>query len=156
MSLVLSLYLKMLLTPRGNLVANTMRDTQPLQSAVSARADSKAAAHEEALRDHEKLKQPRQRNANATGPGCATTVHWSVPIGCDWSGFFVEFLGYLTALATTGPTLRASHQMECKDEILGSMQPDERQLLERAQLDPRDIQVQVQHAQVQHTAPRFR
>lgn len=25
-------------------------------------------------------------------------VEWHLPVGCDWSGFFVEMLGYLPGL----------------------------------------------------------
>ena len=49
----------------------------------------------------------------AKGGLSSIKLEWRVPIGCDFSGFFVEFLGYLVELVSAS----ASH-IVCKEVCL--------------------------------------
>ena len=44
------------------------------------------------------------------------TVHWHIPVGCGFSGFFVEFLGVAEPLRQAWPEL-AMDSGECADHF---------------------------------------
>ena len=66
-------------------------------------------------------------------------VHWSVPVGCDWSGFFVEGLefakGLRPLLGSSGLSSSSSPSWfhldvgPCDDAMLSAMSPAERAIL---------------------------
>ena len=63
----------------------------------------------------------------------AADVVWRLPVGCDFSGFFVELLGYVVPL-TAHPQLRFAVDLgQCSAETLRQLAPREARALQEAQ-----------------------
>lgn len=79
------------------------------------------------------------------------SVTWKLPVGCDFSGFFLEVLGYLVALEGKVPNLGLD-MGTCSEEMFGLLAPQEAEILRRVTLRAR----MVPHADVLilHTPPR--
>ena len=62
-------------------------------------------------------------------------VEWILPVVCDFSGFFVELLGYIVELNSRfDPTLAIRGLSVCTDSFLETLGPDEATALRAAQV----------------------
>ena len=89
-------------------------------------------------------------------------IVWAAPIGCDFSGFFVEVLSYMIGLADAVPPRRIFFKLgDCSEAFLSSLGEKEASILRTLQRDfkevnplPKDV-VWIFHKQSEHTFPEF-
>eukprot|EP00240_Pyramimonas_obovata_P015252 CAMPEP_0118948510 /NCGR_PEP_ID=MMETSP1169-20130426/47967_1 /TAXON_ID=36882 /ORGANISM="Pyramimonas obovata, Strain CCMP722" /LENGTH=276 /DNA_ID=CAMNT_0006894961 /DNA_START=117 /DNA_END=944 /DNA_ORIENTATION=+ len=87
-----------------------------------------------------------------TKPKLQIPLEWKTPVGCDFSGFFVEVLGYIVALDKRTPAFHLDIG-QCSEDMLTKVGPEEREVLRRLQSKHRHEAVE-QTVLVQHMWPR--
>ncbi|KAK3235770.1 hypothetical protein CYMTET_54035 [Cymbomonas tetramitiformis] len=94
---------------------------------------------------------PVSRTSPSKEGSFSLSVTWKLPVGCDFSGFFLEVLGYLVALEGKVPNLGVD-MGTCSEEMFGMLAPQEAEILRRVTLRARTVP----HADVLilHTPPR--
>ena len=85
-------------------------------------------------------------------PPVSFSLHWNVPVGCDWSGFFVEGLGFGVGLARAmGDEDFALTIGKCSKEMLAQLTKAEQHLVTRRR--PLDTTARDYHVTVLHKRP---
>ena len=86
----------------------------------------------------------------------APTVRWELPVGCDFSGFFVETVTLLPELLRRTEGTMQYKVGECSDETLDALPAEERTALLRAQANAvhgKPLLWRTHVALIQHGAP---
>ena len=69
-------------------------------------------------------------------PRAPPLIVWRVPVGCDYSGFFVEVLNFLIGLqsfAGRNNDVISLDMGKCSEEFLRTLEPEEADLIRRLQ-----------------------
>eukprot|EP00959_Pyramimonas_sp_CCMP1952_P417471 8746419-Pyramimonas_sp.AAC.2 len=88
-------------------------------------------------------------------PTLQLPLEWKTPVGCDFSGFFVEVLGYIVALEARAPAFRLDVG-RCTEAMLEKVGLKEREVLRRLQSKKHEVESVAleQTVLVQHMWPR--
>jgi glycosyltransferase involved in cell wall biosynthesis len=93
-----------------------------------------------------------ERRDLAADPPVSFSLQWHLPVGCDWSGFFVEGLGFGVGLArAVGEDAFALSVGACSEEMLAQLTEAEQRLVSRRA--PLDAMAHEYHAVVLHKRP---
>jgi len=103
----------------------------------------------EAAEDGSKVKvQPASRNSVLRD----IVVDWNLPVGCDWSGFFVEMLGYISELEGRVRKLILTSG-KCGQGMLGQLTQEESKVVSRSQANSFEVTDAGKLVVIHHSEP---
>jgi len=92
--------------------------------------------------------QPSSRNSVVRD----IVVDWKLPVGCDWSGFFVEMLGYIPELERRVRKLILSSG-KCGQGMLGQLTQEESKVVSRSQANSVEVTDAGKLVVIHHSEP---